>query len=259
MPYVPAPRTILIVVLLFVLLLLAFIVPRCSPRTPAANELRLELALRDSLRVGRDENGTLRYEKLALQGTLAQLRAHVGQLNDQQRRLSETVARYEKQRRVTGKTLIAAGSVRYQTGLHAALPPVFADSSVTAATATGDSTRSLHFAYASDSISYRAEVAGLARGQRPSLALTQLALPNEATVSFTWDEKKPGVPVSFSVRNSNPLYRVSGVESYAIPDLRPGLVEPTGLAKVVRDVKRAAPFLGIGTLVGLTVGAALSR
>ncbi len=236
------------------LLLVGFGAERCQRQnlqTQWEENARLQGALQDSVRVTRLANGQLRHEKKTLQGTLSQVKAHNSQLNQQQKELLAQVAILSKKPKAQGG-LIAAGSIAYETGIKKPLPSV-------PATAT-DTANVVDFTYQSDTLRYQARLRGVRidSTSRPRLQLTDLQLPNVATVAFQWGTKKEGYPVSFSVQNSNPLYRVSNVESYAIPELRPEIRRRTRagrlLQTIAKGVKIALPALVVGAGAGYVLG-----
>jgi hypothetical protein len=224
----------------------------CPHSVPTAelNALRLSQALRDSTR-SVVENGQLRREKLTLQGTIHDLQIEAAALNAQQLRLLATVKTYQAHPK--GPALIAAGSIKGKAALVKPQPAIAPE------LASADSS-ALHFGFKSDSLNYRVRLTGVRAlpGVTPELQLESLSLPNEATVAFTWDDAHAGHPVSFSVTNSNPLFRVGGVESYAIPELRPGVVQPHGWPKfwqkIGHGIKAVVP-VAIGALAGFAAGA----
>ncbi len=244
--------TLLVIVLLLVVL--AFGAERCQRQgleTKIEETQRLQLALQDSLRITHLRNGQLRYEKKTLQGTISQVSAQNSQLNKQQKELLTYVKEQAKKPKRDGG-LIAAGSVVYETGINKPLPSVPATVS--------DSVDVVDFAYESDTLRYRARLRGVRidSTSRPRLQLTALSLPNTATVAFQWGTKKEGYPVSFSVQNSNPLYRVSNVESYAIPELRPEIRRRTRVGRWLVGLAKAGKVVVPG-LVGAGAGYVLGR
>jgi hypothetical protein len=223
----------------------------------ALSELRLYQALQDELRSVRTQNGELRVEKLTLQGSVSQLQTHVNDLNAQQQRLLTTVTQYQHAEKKSGHRLLSAGSIHYAVGPRQPLPALAPDS-IEADSSQGET---LRFTYQSDTLRYQATVRGVRADstKQAALQLTELSLPNEATVIFSWDTKRPGVPVAFSVSNSNPLFRVNGLESYAIPDLRPELVKPRGLHAVWVGLKQSLPYVVPALVAGGIGGVALSH
>lgn len=66
----------------------------------------------------------------------------------------------------------------------------------------------------------------------PKILFDSLYLYNEQFIDFQWDnDKKLNYPISFSISNSNPYFRVNNVESYAIPELDKNSVKPTNWIK----------------------------
>lgn len=226
-------------VALVLVLLLVLGTERCQRQAYEAKLLelaRLNEALSDSMHTTRQANGTLTHEKKTLQASLGTLREQNALLNQEQRALVAKVTELNKKPRRQGR-VITAGSITYDTGIKKPLPSVPAQAT--------DSADVVDFTYSSDSISYRARLRGVRidSTSKPTLQLTNVKLPNVATVVFAWGSKKDGSPVSFSVHNSNPLFNVSSVESYAIPELRPEIQEKTRVGKILQGLGRVGKYV----------------
>jgi hypothetical protein len=84
---------------------------------------------------------------------------------------------------------------------------------------------------------------------KPTLLINNITLPNEQFVEFHWlDNKKEGYPIAFSVTNTNKFVKVYDVNSYAIPELKKEIVNPTGWEKVGQW------FVKNGKIVGYVAG-----
>lgn len=217
-----------------------------------ANELQTEVNLRQALLVdmivSKDELGRTQAEKLALQSDLETLMKLKNNLSADKQELVNAVIRLDK-----SKKLITAALVKVQVevkSIHSDRPTLSTDSTAT-------------FVVATDSIAYEAQVTNVRidTAKVPSLVVRNLKIPNTAEISFQWGDKKEGYPISFTVANSNPLFKVKNIESYAIPELYKAKVRPTfwqGVGLTIKSNK--TPFLiglGAGGLGVLLLGATL--
>lgn len=67
----------------------------------------------------------------------------------------------------------------------------------------------------------------------PKFIINKLSLPNEVFIEFHWlNEKKEGYPMAFSVTNTNKYIETYNVNSYAIPEIKPTILDPTGWQKI---------------------------
>jgi hypothetical protein len=206
-------------------------------------DLRLARALQDKLRTERDSQGHVRTEKLTLQGSDTQLAQVQEQLTASQRALLATVRAYKKDEKKSGRKLIAAGRVETAVSLGPGGIPFIEAEKISPVD-------TLIFVYKSDSLNYQATV----WVKEHQLVLDALSLPNVATVAFSYNEKEPGVPVAFSITNSNPLFRTANVESYAIEGLRPGKKGKTKVGLFLRKLGRDVLFFLGGAVVGRAIG-----
>jgi hypothetical protein len=191
-------------------------------------------ALSDEMRTTRESNGQLRHTKKTLQASVGELERHNHLLTDRQRRL---VGQMKHNKNAFAGALVAMRlEVRGLRGK---------------TTATSDTT--LLLTHESDSLSYAIQVEGVRPTSAARHTLLRLDAPNEQAVAFQWGDRREGFPVSFTVTNSNPLFKVGDVDSYAIPEIQKQVLRPTLMARLRTNRK---PFL-IGVGVGAAAAAAI--
>jgi len=246
-------RSTLNYVLAALVLLLLFGVGFMAQRQSKAKaELQTEVNLRQALLadmvVTKDALGRTQAEKLSLQTDMKTLVRVKDKLSADKQQLVEVISRLDK-----NKKLITAALVKVQVEvkeIYSNSPAMATDSTAT-------------FVVATDSISYEAKVANVRIDtiKVPSLVVRNLKIPNTTQVSFQWGEKNDGYPISFTVVNSNPLFKTKNIESYAIPELRKEAVRPTfwqGIGLTIKNGK--TPFvigLGAGALGVLLLSGSL--
>lgn len=87
---------------------------------------------------------------------------------------------------------------------------------------------------------------------KPTLLFKSIELPNKQFISFYWkDNKKKGYPVTFSVSNSNPYFKVVNLDSYIIPKVDKKYLDPNGWQKIGNFM-----FKNGKTILSISVGAA---
>ena len=87
---------------------------------------------------------------------------------------------------------------------------------------------------------------------KPTLTFNSIQLPNKQFVDFYWkDDRKKGYPVTFSVSNSNPYFKVVNLESYIIPNVDKKYLDPNGWQKIGNFI-----FKNGKTILYVSVGAA---
>lgn len=209
------------------------------------NQIKLEQALHAELEITRDSLGSETAKKLTLQTTVKDLSKREAKLTKDQKELLAFVKVKDK-----NKNLIAAVIIHDTVKVRelASGPPIaFTDSTVA-------------FEVTTDSIAYRATVENVSpvadSTKVPMLLLKNLYIPNQTRISFEWGERKDGYPVSVSVTNTNPLFKIGNVESFAIPELQKSTVRPSffqGLGTSLNTAK--TPFLiGLGLgVIGVLV------
>lgn len=89
----------------------------------------------------------------------------------------------------------------------------------------------------------------------PELKFLDFSLPNKQFIEFHWrNNPKEGYPISFSVTNTNPYFKTTNIESYAIPEIKKPDIKPTFWQKLGRNIKNGGEKL---IYVGIGVGAVL--
>lgn len=207
---------------------------------------KLQNALRAEMIITKDELGRETATKLTLQASVSELEAIKNQLSTDKKELLAYVKTQDK-----NKQLIVAAITKTEVkakNIDSGKPTLVA----------GDS---IKFAVVSDTISYGATVSNVRPANdstAPRLRIDSLLLPNKSYISFHWGDKKEGYPISVSVMNSNPLFKTSNIESYAIPELQKKIVRPTFLEKVGNGLRIGGTPLLIGVGVGVVGGVLLS-
>lgn len=207
---------------------------------------KLNAALTDTLRVYAGENGTLKYEKLAMQADINDLKNGNITLSKEKKNLVNKVDNLNKDKIVLTATVIEqkfiidslTNRIRSQEGNWI------------------DSTTVSFERKNNDTINYNIDVTNVAKHNEstPKLTINSLDVPNDITVAFHWDkDKRKDYPVSVSVQNSNPLMKVNNIEAYAIPELNKEAIKPTFWQKVKNGLKKFKDnvvIFGAGVLVG---------
>lgn len=178
-------------------------------------EKGLRNALSDTLSTYRNKENQWVSEKLTIQAETKDLKDKNLILTENQADLIKRVEQINKNSQVISAALIQMG-----VKLDGAL-----DSK---SIVENDST--IHFPKSTDSISYDIYVHNVKQFglTKPVLEFKTFTLPNTQLVEFHWkDQRKEGYPVSFTVTNSNPYYKVYNLDSYAIPELEKTKVKPT--------------------------------
>src|SRR5579859_1918245 len=168
----------------------------------------LAKALQDSIHHFRDKEGDWVNEKRTIQATLDQLTDKNLALTQNQTELLKQV----KEQNKTNQTITAAlvDITAVIKGLKDSKPVLETDSTD-------------RFAQKSANLEYDVTVHNVKRYNpsfTPSLTFNTIAFPNKQDINFHWlNDKKEGYPVSFSISNSNPYFKVNDIQSYAIPEL----------------------------------------
>jgi hypothetical protein len=201
-------------------------------------ESNLRKALADTLHHFQTKEGDWGAEKLTMQTELSNLQDKNLVLSENQKTLVKQVEQQNK----TSQTIAAAliELTAKVEGLTNEKPIHQTDSSVQFAAKTPD------FEY--DLTVFNVKPFEL---KTPTLTLNRIAFPNKQTVNFHWkDDRKEGYPVSFSVVNTNQYFKVTDIQSYAIPELTREKVKPTFWQKVGQLSKTTG-----GKIVTFAIGA----
>lgn len=198
-------------------------------------------ALMAKMKIYKDTNGVIWAERMTLQVDLNQLRADTALLNKDKRELLRRITQTKYEKSIITAALIET-KIKTKV-IYVTKPSAVTDSSVA-------------FVSKTDSISFKATVLNVQpiAHRTPSFRLDSLTLSNKAFVNFKWGAKKEGYPISFSVTNSNPLFKTVNIESYAIPELSKVAIRPTFFKKLGTGIRTYGVTLGVGAIVGFGVG-----
>ncbi len=91
---------------------------------------------------------------------------------------------------------------------------------------------------------------------KPVIVFNSLSLPNKQLINFHWNDndKKNGKPVSFSVSNSNPYYKIYNIDSYIIPEVEMDVIKPNFWNRTKNFFKESGSTIGkigIGVAIGI--------
>jgi hypothetical protein len=207
-------------------------------------DVKLQRALTDTLHQYKNDKGEWVSEKLTLQLDLKDLKDKNLTLTQSQKDLLDAVKKVNKDNQVITAALIDMG---------VKLDGIKNSNSVV----VNDST--IHFPMKSDSINYDIFVSNVkATGlKKPALEFRTFSMPNQQFIEFHWkDNKKEGFPIAFSVKNSNPLYKVYDINSYAIEGLDKNKIDPTWWQKFKNSTKSTtgrALLVGAGIAIGVLI------
>jgi hypothetical protein len=213
-------------------------------------ESNLRKALSDTLHHFQTKEGDWGVEKRTLQTDISTLKDKNLNLTENQKALVKEVERVNK-----NATTIAAAIVQLTAevkGLKNDKPVAQTDSSVQFAPKIGDTGYNPNFIY--DISVFNVKPFEL---KKPSLLISNISLPNTQSINFNWkDDRKEGYPVSFSVINTNPYFKVNDIQSYAIPELKKQELKPNFWDKVGKFSKTTGGkivFVGIGFAAGVAL------
>lgn len=211
----------------------------------------LTKALNDTLHHFTTKEGDWGVEKRTLQTELSNLTDKNVVLSANQQKLVKQVEQQNK----TSET-IAAALIQLQAevrGIKNDHPVASTDSSQQFMDTTN-----LHFRY--DIAVFNVKPIEF---KNPTLSINSISFPNTQTVNFHWkNDRKEGYPVSFNVINTNPYFKVTDIQSFAIPELTREKVKPTFWQKVGQFGKSTGGKLtifGVGVGVGAIVITALQH
>jgi len=204
-------------------------------------ESNLRKALVDTLTVFQTKEGNWGAEKRTLQADVKTLKDQNLNLNANQKALIKEVERQNK-----NATTIAAALIK----ISAKIDSLSNDNSI-----VGDS--SVTFPYNTTDLKYNLTVFNVKpiEFKKPSLTINSLEFPNTQTVNFKWkdEDKKEGYPVSFSVINTNKYFKITDIQSYAIPEIKKVELKPNFWQKTANFGKTTGgkiAIFGAGILIG---------
>lgn len=209
------------------------------------SEVKLKNALLDSVDTYQNKEGQWVSEKLTIQANLKELQKMNGQLTADQNKLLNKIKEVNKENSIITAALIQA-NFKVDSLMH--------DGDVLIDTLN----KTVEFIQLDNpDIKYDF----LARGvlpyppnTKPTLLINNLSLPNEQFIEFHWiDNKKEGYPIAFSVTNTNKYVKVNNINSYAIPELKKEVINPTGWGKVGQWLVKNGKVVGFvagGVIIG---------
>jgi hypothetical protein len=90
--------------------------------------------------------------------------------------------------------------------------------------------------------------------KKSTLSINSLVFPNTQKIDFQWkDNRKEGYPISFSVINTNPYFKVTDIQSYIIPEIIKSELKPNIWQKIGQRSKTLggkAVIFSVGVGVG---------
>ena len=208
-------------------------------------EVKLKNALIDTVGYYQNAYGEEVAEKLTLQASVKDLEKMNGDLTESQKELLTRVKAANQE-----NTVIAAALVEAELLIDSLLANgnVVINSLDTTITFS-DTTQHIEY----EIVIGKAVPAVLEI--EPTLLFKHMRFPNKQEVKFEWENnKKEGYPINFSMSNSNPYYKVTEINSYAIPNLDKKVINPTGLQKVGVWLKKNGKTVGY-VVGGVAVGA----
>lgn len=184
-----------------------------------SSAINLQSALTDTVRTYKDKANNYWLEKLSLQTNLKDLNDRNIVLTNNQKELINTINTLSKE-----KIIMTAAIVEMQ----AEIDYLRNDRGIW----KKDST--LQFIADTDTLKYNITVENVKPSEFNSvLSINSLVIPNKQLIAFNWNnDKRANYPVSFSIRNTNPLIRTLDISSYAIPELEKRDVKPNFWQKV---------------------------
>jgi hypothetical protein len=211
-------------------------------KTKYALETNLKNALQDSLSTYKNKEGEWVSEKKTLQADINTLSGENLNLTDNQENLVKRIKSISKE-----KDVIAAALANQVVTI---------DSLTQLATNIDTVNHEIDFVASSDTLEYDITIKNVSPSDSliiPLMSINKLVIPNEVFIEFHWEKEKLH-PISFSMTNSNPLFKVTDLDSYVIPELQKDVVKPTGWKKFGNWFKENGKKIGI-FLGGAVVGA----
>jgi len=243
-------RNLFIILLLLVAGTLGYFLVemRGKYKQEVAMHIKLEKALTDTVRYHKNERGELVAEKLTMQGDIDDLEGKVAGLNKEKQELISRVRESNKENEVIAAALFSAR--------------LTIDSLINSkADIINDST--IVFSDSSKYYQYNILVGNVRpfKNYPPFMRVNDFSIPTDYYVTFNWEKnKREFYPVSFNVSATNPFIKITGIESYAIPELQKQVVKPTGWKKVGNFFKERWKEIligGAGFAIGVGVGGSL--
>lgn len=239
---------ILIILTLFTLLcgMSLYINTKISKMTKIIdNQEKLTNALLDTMKIIHRENGEMLAMKLSLQSDMKTLNGLYSNLSNNQKELIDRVKGIDKSQKIIGAALIETQFKIDQM-----------DDKLTQTVVVNSEDSTVKFTHNSDSLRYDISIINVLPSSTfklPTLKFNEFTAPNKYFVSFQWDDnKRKNYPVSFSITNTNPLFKTINIDSYVIPELNKIDITPNFWEKLHRWGVENKRIVSIG---GITIGA----
>lgn len=252
-------KTILIVGVIFVVLLgggFGFLGMKLDDTNDKlAEQINLSNAIQDTLSYTRNKLDEEVATKLTLQATLKELNKQNKHLSNNQKELLKRIENLKHK-----NDLISAALVRTEAKIDS-----LKDTTNTEVDVNKKDT-SITFKNKIDSvISYDVTVGKVFPAHeniKPTFSINKLRIPNKQFIEFKFKntDEYYQTPIEFSVSNSNPLIKTTGVDSYAIPEINKDALKPTFWEKMNRFFNKPAVKIIGGVVLfsgGVYVGATL--
>lgn len=208
-------------------------------------EVKLKNALIDSVSYYQNELGEEVAEKLTLQTTVTNLEEMNDDLTASQQELLRRIKAADKENKVIAAALIEAEAI---------IDSLMGDGWVVVN--PEDST--INFSDSTDFLLYDITIGNAFAStpkKDPTIMFNHFSMPNKLFVDFQWkDDKKEGYPITLSVSNSSPYYKINNINSYIIPEIQKEVLDPTGWQKVGRWFTKNGKIVGF-VAGGVVVGA----
>ena len=210
------------------------------------SEVNLRKALTDSLDIYKNKEGEWVAEKRTIQATIKELEAMNGELTVDQKRLLAKIKEVNKENSIITAALIHANFI-VDSLMHSGIVIVdTANKTVDFIETTNPDVRYTFQAHG---------VLPFPENTKPTLLIKNLTLLNEQFVEFHWmNNKKEGYPIAFSITNTNKYVKVYDINSYAIPEIKKEIINPTGWEKVTVWLRKNDKIIGYvvgGAAVGV--------
>lgn len=238
-----------IYVLFIILFLFIFNVQRYSYNNVVNNykeEIILNKSLTDTIKIYKDKNDNLIYEKNVIQTELSNLKKKKDDLTDNQKLLLEKIMLLEKD-----KKILAASNM---------VMKITIDSLNNSDNYNNVDTinKSIQFLNKDEYFDLTILVDNVIP-YNDSLDvkhyIQSLNIYNDMFISFNYD-KNNKKPISFNVTNSNIYMNVNDIDSYVIPEINPNNIDDTKYKKFKTKLKEFNKYvyMGLGIGVGILVG-----
>ena len=208
-------------------------------------EVKLKNALVDTVHYYKNSYGEVVAEKLTLQASVKDLEKMRDQLTAEQQELLRRVKEANKENTVIAAALVEAEAIIDSLLAQGTVVVNSKDTTIT----FSDTTKNLEYELVVG------KAIPVSPTIEPTLLFKHLRLPNTQEVKFEWENnKREGYPIKFSISNSNEYIKVNEINSYAIPNLKKEVINPTGWEKVGIWLKKNGKIVGY-VAGGVVIGA----